>query len=155
VWIERFESSAKTLICQWETQSKVGSVSEQHDTMLREAEKQNSQLQAMVTHYKTIIEETVSWKCVTNVLSLFLVKYAVVLPSKGFRRNVICRWCNQMYHIMSININTFNNMLFSISDLKKVIQIIFSMLDTVHTAYTLHFCRFLLHFTNKCSKHFW
>jgi len=62
VWVERFESSAKSLISQWETQSKVGSVSEQHDMMLREAEKQNSQLQAMVTHYKTIIEETVSWK---------------------------------------------------------------------------------------------
>ena len=62
VWVERFESSAKSLISQWETQSKVGSVSEQHDTMLRETEKQNSQLQAMVTHYKTIIEETVSWK---------------------------------------------------------------------------------------------
>jgi len=58
VWVERFESSAKSRICQWETKSKVGSVSEQHDTMLREAEKQNSQLQAMVTHYKTIIEET-------------------------------------------------------------------------------------------------
>jgi len=43
-------------------QSKVSSVSEQQDMMLREAEKQNSQLQAMVTHYKTIIEETVSWK---------------------------------------------------------------------------------------------
>jgi len=60
VWVERFESSAKSLISQWETQSKVDSVSEQHVTMLREAEKQNSQLQAMVTHYKTIIEETVS-----------------------------------------------------------------------------------------------
>lgn len=62
MWVERFESSAKSLISQWETQSKVSSVSEQHDTMLREAEKQNSQLQAMVKHYKTIIEETVSWK---------------------------------------------------------------------------------------------
>lgn len=60
MWVERFESSAKSLISQWETQSKVDSVSEQHVTMLREAEKQNSQLQAMVTHYKTIIEETVS-----------------------------------------------------------------------------------------------
>lgn len=63
MWVERFESSAKSLISQWEMQSKVSSVSEQHDVMLREAEKQNSQLQAMVTHYKTIIEETVSWKC--------------------------------------------------------------------------------------------
>jgi hypothetical protein len=62
VWVERFEGSAKSLMSQWETQSKVGSVSEHHASMLREAEKQNSQLQAMVTHYKTIIEETVSWK---------------------------------------------------------------------------------------------
>jgi hypothetical protein len=62
VWVERFESSAKSFISQWETQSKVGCVSDHDASMLRAAEKQNCQLQAMVTHYKTIIEETVSWK---------------------------------------------------------------------------------------------
>jgi hypothetical protein len=59
VWVERFESSVKSFVSQQKAQSATGSVSEDHAAMLIEVEKQNSQLQAMVTHYKTIIEDTV------------------------------------------------------------------------------------------------
>jgi hypothetical protein len=59
VWVERFESSVKSFISQQKAQNAVASVSEDHASMLVEVEKQNSQLQAMVTHYKTIIEDTV------------------------------------------------------------------------------------------------
>jgi hypothetical protein len=60
VWVERFESSVRSFISQQKTQQ--SAVSEDHASMLIEVEKQNSQLQAMVTHYKTIIEETVCWR---------------------------------------------------------------------------------------------
>ncbi|XP_021931547.1 ribosome-binding protein 1 [Zootermopsis nevadensis] len=59
LWVERFESSATSFISQLKTrQPAADSVSEDHSSMLIELEKQNSQLQTMVTHYKTIIEET-------------------------------------------------------------------------------------------------
>jgi len=56
-----------------------------------------------------------------------------------------------MYQIMIIIINIFNNMLFWMSYLKKVFQITFSIFDTLDTAYTVHFCTFLLCLTNKCT----
>jgi len=56
-----------------------------------------------------------------------------------------------MYLITIIIINIFNNMLFRISYLKKVIQITFSILDILDTAYTVHFCSFLLCLTNRCT----
>ncbi|PNF18801.1 hypothetical protein B7P43_G01640 [Cryptotermes secundus] len=58
VWVERFESSVKSFISEQKAQNAAGSVPEDHASMLIELEKQNSQLQAMVTHYKTIIEDT-------------------------------------------------------------------------------------------------
>ncbi|KAJ4434257.1 hypothetical protein ANN_22807, partial [Periplaneta americana] len=58
VWVERFENSARSFISQQKTQAAAVASVEDHSSMLIEVEKQNSQLQAMVTHYKTIIEET-------------------------------------------------------------------------------------------------
>lgn len=58
VWVERFESSVKSFISEQKAHNAAGSVSDDHSSMLIEVEKQNSQLQAMVTHYKTIIEDT-------------------------------------------------------------------------------------------------
>jgi hypothetical protein len=57
--VERFESSVKSFLSQQKAQNAAASVSEDHASMLVEVERQNSQLQAMVTHYKTIIEDTV------------------------------------------------------------------------------------------------
>ena len=60
MWIEIFESEVKNLFSQQKAQASVSSMPEDHSAVLIEVEKQNAQLQAMVTHYKTIIEETVS-----------------------------------------------------------------------------------------------
>jgi len=61
LWIEDFEVSAQTwlqeLTSEQQTVSSPGA-DESTKMVLAEVESQNKQLQAMVTHYKTIIEET-------------------------------------------------------------------------------------------------
>lgn len=56
-WLEQFSKSVKELQSQRQSES----VSEDQAAMLTELEKQNAQLQAMVTHYKAIIADTVCY----------------------------------------------------------------------------------------------
>jgi hypothetical protein len=75
VWIEKFEKAAQkwlsSELCSASELQQQASTAQDESTqlVLAEVENQNSQLQAMVTHYKTIIEDTVSIlnKVVKNV----------------------------------------------------------------------------------------
>jgi Fe2+ transport system protein B len=79
VWVTKFENAAE----QW-LANELAAVSEQQQQtavaaaqdestqhVLNEVEKQNSKLQAMVTHYKSIIEDTVS--------TIFLITFLIYL----------------------------------------------------------------------------
>lgn len=61
MWVEEFEASARDWLQELTSeQQQVSSPGADESTkiVLAEVESQNKQLQAMVTHYKTIIEET-------------------------------------------------------------------------------------------------